>query len=345
MAVLRPPGVPVSIALALAAVAGMSSAAGAAVVSVRAKVETRPVPHAGDAADDVAIWVSSRRPSRSTIIGTDKQGGIGVYGLDGRQVQFRRDGRINNVDLRRGFGLGGRRVTLVTASNRTNDSIVVYRIVPRTRKLARVRARIRVGMDVYGLCMYRGPRTGPFYVFVTSQSGEVQQWRLSGRGREVSARRVRSFDVGSQAEGCVADDRLRRLYVAEESRGIWRYRAGPAGGERRKLVDRTGRGRLAADVEGLAIAKRGRRGYLVASSQGNHTFVLYRRKSNVFVKRFRIVAGKRIDAVHDTDGIDVTTASLGRRFRRGVFVAQDGNNGRPPNQNFKLVSWRAIARR
>ena len=37
-------------------------------------VETSPVPHTGDAADDVAIWVHLTDPVLSTIIGTDKQG-------------------------------------------------------------------------------------------------------------------------------------------------------------------------------------------------------------------------------------------------------------------------------
>lgn len=314
--------------------------------SVRAKVETTPVPHAGDAADDVAIWVNRRRRAGSTIIGTDKDGGIAVYGLSGRLIQYRAAGHMNNVDLRGGFPLGGRRVTLVAASNRSNDSIAIYRVSARTRRLVNVRARvIGVGMDVYGICMYRSPRPRRYYVFVTSESGEVQQWRLFRRGNRVDARRVRSFQVGSVAEGCVADDPLRRLYVAEETTGIWRYGADPGSGDTRRLVDSTGGGgHLTADVEGLAIAKGPRGGgFLAASSQGNSTFVLYRRWTNSFVKTFRIVAGRRIDGVSDTDGIDISTAGLGPRFPRGVFVAQDGDNGRR-HQNFKLVPWPAFAR-
>jgi 3-phytase len=311
---------------------------------VRARFETRPLPHAGDAADDVAIWVHPRRRARSTIIGTDKKGGIAVYDLRGRQIQYRRDGRINNVDLRRGFWLGGRRVTLVTATNRSDDSIEIYRVAPRTRRLVDVRARaVDAGPNVYGLCMYRSPLTRRYYVFVTTESGRVDQWRLVRVGRMVDTRRVRRFEVGSQTEGCVADDPLRRLYLGEENEGIWRYRAEPRAGAGRRLVDKTGGGgHLSADVEGLAIA-RGGRGYLVASSQGNNTFVLYRRRSNAYVRRFRIAAGNGIDEVSDTDGIDVATVRLGRAFPRGVFVAQDGSN-RPRHQNFKLVAWRAVVR-
>lgn len=331
--------------LALFLAVGVGSVSGGvAVGQVRAAVETRPVPHAGDAADDAAIWVHPRSRRRSTIIGTDKQGGIAVYDLGGRLIQYRRDGRMNNVDLRSGFRLAGRRVTLVSASNRSNDSIAIYRVNRRTRKLVDVRARVlRTGPGVYGLCMYRSRLTGRYYVFVTSESGRVEQWLLFRAGREVDARRVRRLEVGSQTEGCVADDSLRRLYLGEENRGIWRYRAEPSRGSRRTLIDRTGGGgHLSADVEGLAIAK-GRRGYLMASSQGNSTFALYRRRSNTFVKTFEVVAGNGIDAVSDTDGIEVTRAALGRAFPRGLFVAQDGNN-RPRHQNFKLVPWQAIAR-
>jgi 3-phytase len=333
-------------ALVLALAVFPAQAWGAAVASVRARVETRPVPHAGDAADDVAIWVNRRWPGRSGIIGMDKKGGIAVYGLDGHLVQFRADGELNNVDLRRNFPLGARRVTLVAASNRSNNSIAIYRLVPRTRKLVDVRARtIRVGMDAYGLCMYRSPRTSRYYVFVPSHAGEVRHWLLFRRSGRVDARLVRSFQVGSQSEGCVADDQLGRLYVAEENVGIWRCGAEPARGQTRTQADSTGRGgHLAADVEGLAIARgRGRGGFLAASRQGNSTFVLYRRAGNAYVKTFKIVAG-RIDAVSDTDGIEVTTTGLGRLFPRGVFVAQDGANQPARHQNFKLVPWPAIAR-
>ena len=47
--------------------------------------------------------------------------------------------------------------------------------------------------------------------------------------------------------------------------------------------------------------------------------------------------GDGIDAVQDTDGIDVTTRDLGDTFRDGLLVVHDGkdDHGRT---NFKLVS-------
>src|SRR5687768_2353117 len=97
--------------------------------SVAPVVETTPVPHAGDAADDTAVWVHPTDPSLSVVIGTDKQGGIGTYALDGQQISFRSaDGILNNVDLRYGFPLGGQSVDLVVASNPTSDVLSIYRM-------------------------------------------------------------------------------------------------------------------------------------------------------------------------------------------------------------------------
>ena len=102
-------------------------------------------------------------------------------------------------------------------------------------------------------------------------------------------------------------------------------------------------GRLKEDIEGLAIYDAGNgRGYLIVSSQGSDSYMIYRRDgSNAYVATFQIAAGNGIDAVSVTDGIDVTSANLGPAFPKGLFIAQDNvNDGM--NQNFKLVPWQAI---
>jgi 3-phytase len=314
--------------------------------AVAATVETTPVPRRGDAADDPAIWVNRRDPSRSTIIGTDKTGGLAVYDLAGRQIQYLPDGRLNNVDLRHGFRLGGREIALVTAGNRTDDSIAVYRVNPETRRLEDVAARRVITTTVYGSCMYRSSKTGRFYYIVTSKQGIVEQWELvdNGNGKVDAREKVRTLSLGSQTEGCVADDELGHLYVGEEEVGIWKYGAEPEAGDRPTLVDRTRRGGyLAADVEGLTIVYgRDGTGFLIASSQGSDTFTVYRREgSNAFVKSFRIVDGNGVDGAEETDGIDAATGNLGPTFPHGVFVAQDGSNDNG-NQNFKLVPLQLI---
>ena len=51
---------------------------------------------------------------------------------------------------------------------------------------------------------YRCPRDGATYVFVIDRDGAVEQYRLEP-GETLHAKRVRSFRVGSQAEGIAAD--------------------------------------------------------------------------------------------------------------------------------------------
>lgn len=59
-----------------------------AIVPVKPMVETAPVTHDGDSADDPAIWIHPSDPAQSLIIGTDKAngGGLTSYNLDGSIV-------------------------------------------------------------------------------------------------------------------------------------------------------------------------------------------------------------------------------------------------------------------
>jgi 3-phytase len=299
---------------------------------------------AGDSADDATLWVNPSDPSQSLVIGTNKKSGLVVYDLSGKEMQVVRDGQMNNVDHRDGFLLAGQATSFVTASNRTNNSIAIYKVDAAARRLETLGSAPLETIEAYGLCMYKSSKTGKLYYFVTSKQGVVQQYELLDSGKGVASKQVREIKVGTQLEGCVADDELGQLYIGEEDVGIWKYSAEPDGGSARTKVDGVGRnGHLVADVEGLTIAYEvDGKGYLIASSQGNDTFVMYRREGdNAYVKSFRIVAGNKIDAVTETDGIDVTTANLGPLFPKGVFIAQDGADDRG-TQNFKLVPWQSI---
>jgi len=314
--------------------------------SVPAAGETDPVRHEGDAADDVAIWVDPSDPGRSTIIGTDKEGGLAVYDLSGRQLHYYDDGPQNNVDLRDGFPLGDRPVALVASSDTAADGIRLYAVDPASRGLVEVtEGPISVGIGAAGLCLYRSPTSGTYYVFVGDSSGTVQQWELVTDGAGgVEATKARTISLGSTTEGCVADDDTGALYIAEEDVALWRYGAEPDAGEARTAVDTVGEGRLAADVEGLAIYDDGGgAGYLIASSQGSDSFAVYERgEGNRYVAAFSI-GGGAVDGVTHTDGIAATSAALSVAFPDGLFVAQDDDND-GGNQNFKLVPWGDIAR-
>ncbi len=331
-------------------VAAAAAAPSTAQRTVQPVLETPPVATARDAADDAAIWVHPEYPTQSLVLGTDKRLGLHVYELDGRLLQTLPDGRLNNVDLRDGFTVGGRSQTLVAASNRTDRTIALYWLDHATRQLSRAADPVAIGLsDPYGLCMYRSA-DGAHYVFVTdSVDGKVRQWRLRADGGQVTGQMVREFVVGSQTEGCVADDESGVLYLAEEDVGLWRYSARPDGGTRRKIIDRVdGAHGLEADLEGLAIWRGSAgNGYLVVSNQGAGSYAVYELAGdNAFVGLFKIVGNPAaaVDGTSDTDGIDIASASLGPRFPQGLLVVQDGHNELPDErQNFKYVSWAEVA--
>jgi 3-phytase len=318
---------------------------------VRPVMETEPVDHDGDAADDPAIWVHPTDPAKSAIIATDKKGGMLVYDLSGKRLQFLPDGKMNNVDLRGGFKLGGATVTLVAASDRTHKAIALYTIDPETRLLTSVADGVQATnlSDPYGLCMYRD-RKGATFVFISDPDGLVRQWKLvpTASGK-VRAEAVRDIQFDSQTEGCVADDETGALYVAEEDVALWRLGADPkAGGARKAIARVTDNPALKDDLEGVGLYAQPRgKGYLVVSSQGNNSYAVFQRDGdNAYVGSFAVTANgdNGVDGISETDGLDVTSASLGAGLEAGAFVAQDGRNIAPPeHQNFKLVPWSAIA--
>ncbi len=320
---------------------------------VTARVETQPANSYGDAADDPAIWADAADPSRSLVIATDKRAGLYVYDMQGRVLQFLPVGKMNNVDLREGFPLGGDKIVLVTASNRTDKSIGIYRLDTRERKLVDVADGIQpTGLgDPYGLCMYRSARDGGTYVFVNGDDTRQRQWRLVDAGNgKVRAEHVRDMAFDSQTEGCVADDANGNLFVNEEDVALWKLSAEPDGGNDKVAVARVdGNPALKDDLEGMGLYDLGKgRGYLVVSSQGNDTYAVFRREGQQeYLGSFAVVADpvRGIDGISETDGLDVISRNLGPGFVHGAMVAQDGRNVMPvENQNYKYVSWEDIAK-
>jgi 3-phytase len=320
-----------------------------ATVSALATVETAPFPDVGtfsdhDVADDGAIWLNEADPSSSVVIGDNKDeryGGLAVYDMTGRVLQYRQDGQMGNVDLREGFRLAGRNIVLVGANNRTNNTMAFYELNPSTRQLSPVTARsISTLTPNYGFCMYQSPSTGKFYAFVNqSDGGAMEQYELFDEGGKVDARKVRSFDVGSQTEGCVADDELGQLYAGEENAAIWKYGAEPSAGTARTAVGRVGDRHLVADIEGLTITYgTDGAGYLIASSQGSSTFAVYQRGTgNTFVRTFTVAGSGTVDAVTGTDGIDAVAGNFGPGFEHGLLVVHDETNAGGSTSNLKYV--------
>jgi 3-phytase len=340
-----------------------------------------PVPHGvlqGDS-DDPAIWVHPTHPAESLVIATLKNGGLAVFDLSGHLRQLFAPEeygafRYNNVDLFYNFKLGNVRADIAVATDRANDTLVVFRINPLTRRLTDITAPSMpasiFGLDdgthtAYGIATYTSPASGKTYVFVAQRAGKfVAQLELVDDGTgKVTATMVRQLELpvpsgdpeDSQAEGMVVDRDLRSLYVGMENFGVLRFNAEPDGGAAFTEVLAVDDDVVQADVEGLTIYYGpGNTGYLFVSSQGNNTFVVLDRVSNANLGSFSVVANGSVDSVEESDGADVINVPLGPAFPYGLLVVQDGDNeprvlveddGELENiaTSFKFVPWQNVA--
>ncbi len=318
----------------------------ATLATVGATAQTAVVKNPGDAADDPAIWLNPKQPQHSRVLGTDKKRGLAVYDLQGRERQFLAVGRINNVDLRQGLKYGGKPIDLAVATQRDEAGLVLFEIQPtgRVRELARLPTSLN---DIYGICVGRNS-AGQLDIFPNDKDGRVQQIRLHRDGGAWRGERLREVQLASQPEGCVVDEARQQLFVGEEKHGIWRVALAGDGPLQPVLAVAAG-GALVPDVEGLALfhgnALHNKR-YLLVSSQGNDSFVLYDADPPHALRgafRIGINAALGLDAVSETDGLELSAANFGGPYRDGLMVVQDGHKRLPQGtQNFKLVPWKAV---
>ncbi len=306
-------------------------------------VQTPAAPARGDVIDDPAIWHHPSAPERSRILATDKRNGLEVYDLKGQLLQQLKVGRLNNVDVRYGLPFAGQPHDVAVASLRNNNSLQLFAInaAGEVQPAGQIATQMQ---EIYGLCLFQ-PAAGQVEVFVNDKSGLIEQYRLSSDGKRWQGRKVRQLQVPGQPEGCVVDDERQQLFVGEEDVGIWRFAAAAtASSNGEKIILADGQ-TLVADVEGLAFAP-GERPYLLASSQGNDSYVLF---SGVApyqpVLRFRVITNPElgIDGTSETDGLELTVRSLGPEFPQGALIIQDGRNRMPEQgQNLKYIPWQSV---
>jgi 3-phytase len=176
-----------------------------------------------------------------------------------------------------------------------------------------------------------------------------------------------------QVEGMVADARRGLLFAAQEDVGVWRIDVQGSRFAHAKLFDRVrefgqtytrspgeeegefaceidesspsaGNPDLAADSEGLTIYRYARdRGYLLASSQGSSSFLVYDLSSLRQLRTFAIGAGVT-DPVDESDGAMVVGVPLGSTFANGLLVTHDGaDEPFDGATNFKFTRWEDVA--
>ena len=302
-------------------------------VQVAATGETAPVGTSrADAADDPAIWVDPAIPGRALIVATDKKAGLHVYDLTGKDLAFLKSGLVNNVDI-----VGD----IVVASDRNdglNAHLAIYRLDGAKPALTALGRAAAGSGEAYGLCLKKGAPGAPFTAALIIKDGTVRVGTLTVGDTAPAFAVEWEHKIATQSEGCVFDGDT--LYVGEEVGGLWELKQDGKGAAAR-LVAPIDNQRLVADLEGLAtIDYKGQR-YLIASSQGDNAYAVFRLPSVEYVGRFAVAAGA-FGATSETDGIEVVAGNFGPAYPDGLFLAQDGDNA-PKAQNFKLVRWDMIA--
>lgn len=319
-------------------------------INVNAQKETASRSIKGDSLDDPAIWIHPTEPGKSLIFGTDKQMGLVAYTLDGKEYLSIPGEEFDNIDIRYGFRLQDREIDIVAVSSKADNSFYIFGFDYEQRKLTVLNKTINRGLKTYGICLYRDISSDSYYAIVTGKEGKAEKYLIKSHGQEIKTKLVRTFNIATTNEGCVADDEYGAIYIAEEAKGIWRYQVNREDFAHAKLVvDVASNPAFAPDVEGLSIyyGPEGK-GYLLASMQGNDSFAVFDRKDLTYLFSFKVsTSSEGIDEVTHTDGIDVIPIWLSDEMPFGMVVVQDDENeivDGEKTQNFKMIGWHEIVK-
>lgn len=326
--------------------------------SIPASAETSPVaaPEVGDdAADDIAIWVNPNAPENSYLVGANKKGGMIVFDLTGKEIANYPTGRINNIDALYQFPLDGQLIDLIGCTNRSDQSIDLFKIDPTSGTLSDIASGAlpidtRIVSEVYGFCFYKSKQTGRSFAFVSGKNGNVLQLELiETANKTIDLLPIRTIPFSTQTEGLVADNELGWLYIGEEDKGIWKVHAEPDSSYQPQLISNSGEENpwIKYDIEGLTLYKiDSSAGYLIASSQGNFSYAVFEREEpNQYLGSFKITGNQKVDGAEETDGLEAVSAQLSGAYPKGILVVQDGFNFEGSllqRQNFKIINFQPI---
>ena len=154
--------------------------------AVTPDVETAPVgaEKMDDAADDPSIWFNSNAPDSSLIFGSNKKGGIYAYNLQGSETVFYELGDINNIDIRKDVLFGNKKIDLLGASNRTDNSIILYQINADGTLSNLLKTNFTIDTtdvdEVYGFCLHRNKK-GDAFAIVNGKNGKINAYKMTAK--------------------------------------------------------------------------------------------------------------------------------------------------------------------
>ena len=312
--------------------------------------------------DDPALWINQEEPSKSLIIGTDKEtdGAIYVFNLEGKIIEektVRNIKRPNNVDVEYGLMLNGTLTDIAVTAERETNSIRVFSL-PDMKPVDNGGIAVFAGEELrapMGLSLYKRPADGAIYAIVSRKEGPAEnylwQYLLKDDGNgNVSAEKVREFGQYSgikEIEAIAVDDQLGYVYYSDEQYGIRKYFADPDAPDADKELGIIFTQDYWEDNEGISIYPLDEKtGYILVSDQSANRFRIYTREGTPAVvdledpednepanphlhKLIKIVNV----STNNSDGSEVANVNLGPNFPNGIFVAMSDD------KTFQIYNW------
>lgn len=304
--------------------------------------------------DDPAIWINKTDPSKSLVIGTDKDedGALYVFDLNGKIIKdkvIRGLKRPNNVDLAYGLILNNTPTDIVITTERMSHKLRVFAL-PDMKPIDKGGIEVFVGetateyRDLMGIAIYTA-KDGKMYAIVGRKTGPktggyLWQYLLGDDGTgHVKATLVRKFGEYSgkkEIEAIAVDNELGYIYYSDEQVGIRQYYADPNKGNQQLAL--FGTSGFQVDHEGISIYKlTDTTGYILVSDQGVNRFQIFSREGT----KQHPYEHKWLKTVHvaaqQSDGSEVINVPLNEKFKHGLFVAMSDD------KTFHFYRWEDIA--
>lgn len=304
--------------------------------------------------DDPAIWINPVDPSKSIILGTDKDslGALYVFDLKGKVIDslVRRDiQRPNNVDISYGLSLGNDTVDFAVTGERLTSKLRFFTL-PDMKEINAGGIEIFQGetgpehRDLMGVATYKSPKTGKTYVIAGRKNGPTDgtylwQYEVIGENGQIKLELVRKFGQYSgikEIEAIAVDAELGYIYYSDEGTGVRKYYAEPEmGNEELALFART---EFTDDHEGISIYKLDdATGYILVSDQQAALFHVFPREGSQGNPHDHTLITKLAVSTTESDGSEVTSISLGPDFPKGLFVAMSDD------KTFQIYRWEDLA--
>ncbi|MEQ1574865.1 MAG: phytase [Vicinamibacterales bacterium] len=317
-----------------------------------------------DDADDPAVWINRRDPTRSLVLGTNKiaapGGALYVFDLDGavQQVVAPLD-RPNNVDVEYGMPTASGAIDIAVVTERLRRRLRVFRI--DERGLAPLDGG--TGVPVLdgeageaampmGISLYRRPRDGAIFAIVAPKTGGLTnylwQYRLetdpaTGRVNGRLVRRFGSFSGSGEIEAVAVDDELGYVYYADEEYALRKWHADPDHRDAGRELAVFGLTGFTQQREGLGIfRRRDGTGFLASSDQieGATELRLYPREGTKGRPHDHGIGTAIVTSADSTDGLEIVSGGLPGDFRGGLLVMMNSRG-----RNFQFYRWTDVQRR